>query len=123
VERLRRDYESKGLRVVGVYHPKPPRRVDDDTVRAAAKRLGYGGLIAVDEDWAQLNAAYLSSGRRRATSVTFLVDARGVTRFVHPGPVFFPSPDAEHEQENRDYNLLEQAIAAVLAQDAGRSDH
>ena len=117
VERLRRAYGPLGLEVVGVYHPKPPRAVDDASVLATARRLGYRGVIAVDERWSMLDELYLSTGDRRATSASFLVDAKGTIRFVHPGPVFFPSDDPESARENNDYELLERAIRVLLDAD------
>jgi len=114
IETLRREYGPKGLDVVGVYHPKPPRTVDDDDVRRLARQFGFGGRIAVDDDWSALRRAYLSTGDRRATSVTFLVDADGVIRFLHPGPVFFRSDDPKFAVENDDYLKLRNAIATVL---------
>ena len=117
IEKLRQEYGPKGLRVVGVYHPKPQRSVDDEAVLAMAQRFGYKGELAVDADWSQLRKAYLSTGRRRATSVTFLVDSAGVTRFLHPGPVLFPSEDSQYKTENGDYQLLKKAIEALLQAD------
>ena len=117
IEKLRQEYGPKGLRVVSVYHPKPQRTVDDESVLAMAQRFGYKGELAVDADWSQLRKAYLSTGRRRATSVTFLVDKDGVTRFLHPGPVLFPSDDPQYAIENDDYQLLKQAIEALLRSD------
>ena len=114
VETLRRKYGPHGLDVVAIYHPKPPRSVDDDDVRTLARQFGFGGRIAVDEDWSALKNAYLSTGKRTATSVTFLVDADGVIRFLHPGPVFFRSDDPEFAVENDDYDKLSDAIATVL---------
>src|SRR5882672_5278832 len=32
LEKLRKKYEAKGLKVVAVYHPKPPRDVADETI-------------------------------------------------------------------------------------------
>lgn len=116
IEKLRRKYGDK-LKTAAVYHPKPPRPIADDAIHAAAQRFGYSGPIAVDLDWSELKSFYLSSGRRRATSVAFLVDAKGVIRFVHPGPVFFPSDDPRQKQQNDDYQLLDRAIAALLAED------
>jgi thiol-disulfide isomerase/thioredoxin len=116
VEMLRRDYADKGLRIVGVYHPKPPRDVDDKDVIATARRFGYGGPIALDEGWSALDTAYLSTGPRRATSVSMLVDREGVIRFVHPGPVFFPSDDPQHAIQNDDYQRLKQAIDVLLGE-------
>ena len=119
IEKWRRTYESKGLRVVGIYHPKPPRAVDDESILKTAKALGYHGPNAVDEDWSALQKAYLSTGERSATSVTFLVDRNGVIRFLHPGPEFFASDDPKHARANRDHQLLEKAIEAVLGEEAG----
>jgi thiol-disulfide isomerase/thioredoxin len=114
VEKLRKKYGTRGLRVVAVYHPKPPRTVPDEEIKRLASRFGYGGVLAVDTDWSVLGDFYLSTGRRRATSASFLVDAEGVIRFVHPGPVFFPSNDPKAELENTDYELLDAAIDRLL---------
>jgi thiol-disulfide isomerase/thioredoxin len=117
LEKLRAKYADRGLNVVGVYHPKPPRDVERDAVRDAASKLGFRGVLAVDRDWSELKRFYLRPGTRRpATSMSVLVDRQGVIRFVHPGPVLFPSDDQRHERENADYALLEQAVRAVLAE-------
>ena len=114
IEAFRKKYGPDGLRVVAVYHPKPPREVDDDTIRRHARKLGYTGTVAVDLDWSELKRVYLSTGERRATSVSFLVDSDGVIRFVHPGTEFFPSEDPDEAQQNEDHRLLERAIAALV---------
>ena len=114
VEGLRRTYGPKGLKVIAVYHPKPPRPVDNEAVLELARRIGYDGAIVLDEDWSVLKTFYLSTGKRGATSASFLVDTDGVIRFVHPGPVFFPSDDPEFSRENNDYHRLEQAIKVLL---------
>ena len=113
-EQLRTEYEEQGLVIVAVYHPKPPRSVDVDSVEREAARLGFHGPVAVDADWSELRRAYLDKVGRGATSVTLLVDDRGVIRFVHPGPVLFASGDPAHEQENADYKLLEEAVRVLL---------
>jgi thiol-disulfide isomerase/thioredoxin len=115
LETLRKKYEGKGLKVVAVYHPKPARKVEDEMIRKAAEERGYHGAVAVDEDWGQLKRAWLTPGRRAATSVSFLVDEKGVIRFVHPGVMYFPSEKREEAQENRDYQRLDRAIEALLA--------
>ena len=35
-------------------------------------------------------------------------------RFVHPGPVLFPSDEKKYSQENNDFHLLDKAIDALL---------
>jgi len=121
-ERLRQEYEDDGLQVVAVYHPKPIRKVDDEAIAAAADKIGFHGAIALDQDWSVLKKRYLNTGRRRATSASFLVDAKGMVRCVHPGPMLFPSADPEHAQHNSDYELLEQAIKALLQTDHAERD-
>ena len=116
IETLRKKYEARGLRTVGVYHPKPPRPVTDEAILASAKAWGYTGPVAVDENWAALNDYYLDrgTGDRPATSVTLLVDAEGRIRFIHPGPVFHPSDDPDKAQEDSDFKAIDLAIDALL---------
>ena len=121
IETLRRKYAADGLRVVGVYHPKPARAVDDQVIRAAAESHGFHGELAVDENWAVLRAAYLRWGQRRATSISLLVDEQGVIRFVHPGPDLFPSSRPEDAQEDQDFRLLDNAIRQLLRLGDGES--
>jgi hypothetical protein len=97
-----------------VYHPKPVRQVDDADVRAAAKRIGYQGAIAIDESWSQLEKLYLSTGNREATSISVLVDGQGTLRFLHPGPDLFPSKVPGEARQDADYRLLEAAVNALL---------
>ena len=115
-ERLRRAYGDRGLQIVAVYHPKPPGTVQPEAVERMARTLGYTGALAVDERWRVLRRLYLDTGRRRATSASFLVDATGVIRFVHPGPQIFPSGDPDASVQNADYEALDESIRAILAE-------
>lgn len=114
VESLRREFGARGLATLGVYHPKPPRAVNDEHVLAAAQRLGYHGPLAVDEQWDALQELWLRYGGRRATSFSMLLDADGVVRFVHPGPEFHPSTDPDHAACDADYRALRAAILQQL---------
>jgi len=100
--------------VVAVYHPKPPGEVSDRRIIESARQIGYDGAIAVDSRWVELKKVWLSTGDRQATSVSFLVDSKGIIRFVHPGPEYFPSDNPSNAQQNSDYQLLEQAIRDLL---------
>jgi PhoPQ-activated pathogenicity-related protein len=116
VEGLRKKYADAGLKVVAVYHPKPPHEVSDAAIAAAAIERGYHGVVAVDPKWEALKTAWLKDGRRAATSVSFLVDRNGIIRFVHPGVMYFPSSKREDAEPNSDYELINRAIAALLAE-------
>lgn len=119
LEELRLEFASEGLATVGVYHPKPPREVSDDFVQASASELGYHGPLAVDERWSALRAVWLDTGERGFTSASFLVDAQGRLRFLHPGPEFHPSSDAEHARCAADYADLRAAIRALISESSG----
>jgi thiol-disulfide isomerase/thioredoxin len=115
IETLRTRHEGDGLNVVAVFHPKPPREVPVETIQEAAKKLGYGGVVAADDSWSQLNRIWLNE-KRPATSVSFLVDGKGVIRYVHPGTTYFPSDDPKHAKENGAYRELEAAVEQVIAE-------
>lgn len=116
IETLRERYGDEGLQTVAVYHAKPPRPVDDADILADAKAFGYEGVVAKDVNWAVLKREYLSHERRPATSVTFILDADGVVRFVHPGPAFWPSDDPGERAADRDYREVEAAVQALLGE-------
>ena len=112
LEKFRQTYGEKGLKVVAVYHPKPPRAVSDSLILDSAKSIGYRGAIAVDLIWSQLKKAYPAN--TGWTSISILVDQKGIIRFVHPGPDYFPSDEKEKARQDEDYRLMEKAIAALL---------
>jgi thiol-disulfide isomerase/thioredoxin len=114
VEALRREYGPKGLRVVAVYHPKPPHAVKDEDVRGAAGAMGYDGPIALDLDWSELKKFYLDTGRRDFTSASFVVGADGVIRHAHPGPRFYPSDAPADATYDRDFRRLKAAVERLL---------
>lgn len=112
LEDFRRKYGEKGLKIVAVYHPKPPRAIPDSLILNAAKDIGYRGPIAVDVDWSAQKTLYPNNSG--PTSISVLVDKEGVIRFVHPGPDYFPSDQKDKSRQDSDYHLMEQAIEALL---------
>ena len=96
---------SKKAVVVAVYHPKPPRDVAADDVRAFAKEIGMPGTLAIDRDWKVLDR-WMPPAKRSFTSLTFVLDKKGKVRHVHPGGIL--SPD--------DAKQLSQQIDALLAE-------
>jgi thiol-disulfide isomerase/thioredoxin len=117
LEALRRRHAEDGLVVIGVFHPKPPREVSDRHIRATAKRLGFGGPIAVDRDWTTLDRYWLGGHPERDwTSVSFLIDREGMIRWVHGGGEYHPSADPAHARCALQYRELEKTLATVLAE-------
>ena len=114
IESLREQFGGREFQTVGVYHPKPPRAVSDETVRRSAEEMGYDGPLAIDRDWSVLEKLYLSKKRRSATSVSFVLDRDGIVRYVHPGPQFSPTDKQDQVRINRDFENLKNAIELLL---------
>ena len=119
IESLRHTYGEKGLETVCVFHPKPRLLTsspssDEDRIAHLARSYGYFGPVVFDYSWRHLESAWLASGHRRATSVTFLVDAVNIIRFVHPGPEFCEDDEARGTAEHNDFLALESAVKALL---------
>ncbi len=114
---LHERYADGGLTVVGMYHPKPiDRPITASEIREAAQQRGFHFPIAIDRDWATLRRWWLDDGQRRATSVSFLIDKRGVIRYVHPGPAYHRQVVAGDERPSRDFAKLQQMIEKLLAE-------
>ena len=109
LDKLHRDYDGRGVVVLGVYHPKPPRPVTPDEARGHARALGASFPVAVDAEWKLVNDWWLRHGNHW-TSVTWVLDRRGRVRLVHPGGEYHPGGGANHAQCRDD----EQALRALL---------
>lgn len=86
---LHEEYSPDGLTLIGVFHPKAGRDdpLDLPRVERVVEQREFEFPIAVDWDWRNrtLKEWWLTGPDRPATSVTFILDKRGVIRFIHPG--------------------------------------
>ncbi len=110
LEQLRKDYASRGIQVVAVFHPKPPRPIAPEAIAAEAKALGFNGPVAIDADWSELERLVGAPSGLSATSVTVVLDSSRRMAHAHKGPVFFPSADVSKARENAGYVGLQQAV-------------
>jgi len=111
---LNRKYKDRGLRIIGIHHPKSQRTMDEKLVLSVAKQFGYDFPIAQDKDWKVINDYWLKGKKRSFTSSTFLIDKNGVIRLVHGGGEFYKSTD--HESADRAYRTIDNKIAELLAE-------
>lgn len=104
-------YKDDGLVVIGFYHHKSnaPLRLSD--VADYASKFGFTFPVAVDPGWSTLRTYWLDGKERDYTSVSFLLDRRGIIRFIHPGGIYTPGSEA--------YEELRQAIEKAIAEPAG----
>ncbi len=128
INELHARFAPRGLRVIGVFHPKPPGDSDVSRARRAAERFGFTFPVALDPDWRALRRWWLDAVPGGWTSVTFLVDRAGTIRYVHPGGEFHEGAGgdhwADHASCNREHAELVALIESLLdepgpARDAG----
>jgi thiol-disulfide isomerase/thioredoxin len=113
---LQQTYGSQGLQIIGVFHPKPPGKWTLQEVRRAAEERHFTFPIAVDGNWTALNRWWLTS-HRDFTSVSFLLDQKGIIRYIHPGGEFHDGEQGgmpTHEACNREMHFIQREIAKLL---------
>lgn len=121
LRKLNQKYRDRGLVVIGVFHPKPPGDWSMARIRQSSERLGFTFPVALDGDWKTLHRWWLDSQPRDWTSVSFLVDKKGVIRYVQPGGEFHEEGQATHDLLDhaacvRDYKEIEKTIVQLLAE-------
>jgi peroxiredoxin len=78
------------------------------------KALGLTFPVAADNTWSTVQAYGVGTHFQRFTSISVLIDADGVIRFVHDGGEYHPGGGPEHRECNAAYATLEAAIAGLL---------
>jgi peroxiredoxin len=116
---LHEQYSARGLKVIGVFHPKAGRDdpLDVARVQRAVESRQFLFPVAIDWDWRNrtLKEWWLTGPKRPATSVTFLLDKSGVIRFVHPGMEYHDDDgDEEHAMCANDLAGIRAAIERLL---------
>ena len=107
-------YGARGLRVIGIFHPKPAGDWSVERMRVAAREKGFTFPVALDGGWTALRRWWPDLEKRGWTSVSFVIDKRGFIRYVHPGGEFHEASDADHARCDRDYKEVEQTIQRLL---------
>ncbi len=103
-------YRDRGLVVVGVHHPKEP----GSDVARGVKALELVFPVATDPDWQTVKAFGVGTTFKKFTSISFLIDAEGVIRFVHDGGEFHPGGGSDHERCNSAHDALVATIERLL---------
>jgi peroxiredoxin len=84
LNQLDRDF-ARGLVVVGMYHHKSDDPLDMKKIQGWVGEYGFKFPVAVDRDWKTLRRWWLTGPHRDFTSVSFLIDKKGIVRRIHPG--------------------------------------
>jgi len=99
-------YSARGLQVIGFYHHKgnEPLRIED--VKKYSENFGFKFPVAIDPDWKTLRRWWLNHDEAQWTSVSFLLDRKGVIRHIHPG--------GQYVKGDADYEALKNKIEELL---------
>jgi len=117
LEQVRKNAEPAGVRMIAVYHPKPPRMVDPAQVAAWAKAKGWHGPVVIDQDWSELEKLAGPLKGLSATSVTLVLDVQRRLQHAHAGPVLFPSEKPQDAGPNADFLAMQQALERFFTPD------
>jgi peroxiredoxin len=103
-----RRYAPRGLQVLGFYHHKSPDEVRIEDVKEYAGKLGFNFPVAIDKDWQTLRSWWLDRPGRKWTSVTFVIDHKGIIRGIHPGGEYIKG------YTDPDYLAMDQLIQRLI---------
>jgi peroxiredoxin len=101
-------YSARGLVVVGVYHHKGRGPLKVATVKRWVRDFGFQFPVAVDPQWRTLKRWWLTAPGRRWTSVTFLIDKKGVIRHIHSGGSYVKGDKAYKAMQGKIEELLKE---------------
>ncbi|HEY1694338.1 MAG TPA: TlpA disulfide reductase family protein [Polyangiaceae bacterium] len=107
LRRFDHDYAARGLVVVGLYHHKGAEPFDPRVYEDTARQYGFTFPVAVDPSWSTLKG-WLHGADTGFTSVSFLLDRKGVIRRVHPG--------GQYVEGDADYAKMKATIEQLLAE-------
>ncbi|EEF61242.1 TlpA family protein disulfide reductase [Pedosphaera parvula] len=99
-------YRETGLEVIGFYHHKSDEPLTQDWVKKYSGEYNFKFPVAIDRDWKTLHRWWLDAEKRDFTSVSFLIDRKGVIRYIHPG--------GEYVKGDKDYARLKAKIEELL---------
>lgn len=100
------EFSPRGLEVIGFYHHKSSEPLNKEEVYSYAKKLGFNFPIAIDYRWQTLKTWWLNNGDKDWTSVSFLIDRKGIIRHIHPG--------GQYVKGDADYQAMRQKIDELL---------
>lgn len=115
------EYTNKGLKMIGVFHPKAGRDdpLDIERVERVVEARDFKFPIAIDWDWriGTLKDWWLTGPKRPGTSVTFIIDKSGIIQFIHPGMEYHEdNGSALHTMCASDMGRIRDAIERLIAE-------
>jgi AhpC/TSA family protein len=114
-------YHDKGFIVVGFYVASPmPGSVSTDNVRGIAESLGFDFPVGNDSAWETANRYWLNRTDSEPGGMTFLVDRKGIIRYIQPDGRY--EKNAKDRKSRAAYDTLEKQIQSLLSEAAKDPD-
>ncbi|MCK5391909.1 MAG: redoxin domain-containing protein [Deltaproteobacteria bacterium] len=107
-------YQDDDFIIIGIHHPKAQAAKDPDVVLKKAKAFGFEFPIAQDNDWEVINEYWTGDEKRSYTSSSFLIDKKGVIRFVHDGGEYYLSEN--DKDPNLAYLTIDKKIRELISE-------
>ena len=100
---------KEALAVLTLYLSEPSAIGDHPeilkVIKEYTKKLGFKFPVAIDYEWETLNAWWLKTNPGEWTSVSFLLDRKGIVKYIHPGGQYIKG-DGEYEKLQQEIEKL-----------------
>ncbi|MBI4478937.1 MAG: redoxin domain-containing protein [Acidobacteria bacterium] len=111
-----RTYRDKGLAVIGLYTPQPtPTEVPAEQVERLASALGFTFPVGVDSGWETLNRYWLNRADAEMTAVTFLIDRKGIIRYIQPDGQY--EKNSSNRAARKEFEKLDKQVQSLLKEE------
>jgi peroxiredoxin len=101
-------FKDRGLVVVGFYHHKASSPLEVGKVKRTVEEFDIKFPVAIDSRWQTLRRWWLDDHKRGWTSVSFLIDRKGLIRHIHPGGKYVKGDEAYKEMKAKIEELLKE---------------
>ena len=116
LKELDRTYRDKGLLVIGLYAPQPtPTQVPAEQVEWLASALGFTFPVGIDSGWETLNRYWLNRADAEMTATTFLIDRKGIIRYVQPDGLY--EKNSSNRAVRKEFEKLEKQVQNLLKEE------
>ncbi|MBI1955693.1 MAG: redoxin domain-containing protein [Acidobacteria bacterium] len=116
IKELDRTYRDKGLLVIGLYAPQPtPTQTSVEQVQRLASALGFTFPVGIDSGWETLNRYWLNRADAEMTATTFLIDRKGMIRYVQPDGQY--EKNSSNRAARKEFEKLDKQVQSLLKEE------
>ena len=99
-------YRKQDFDLIGLYHHKSSAPLSKKAIAELIEQYGFQFPVAIDHNWTTLNRWWLQGEPKPWSSVSFLLDKKGVVRHIHTGGQYIKGDEAYADLQTRIAELL-----------------